>query len=252
MSGDRATLGPWRVTRISETGSTNADLVALARAGEPPGIVLVTDHQTAGRGRLGRTWHAPPGASLLVSVLLRPGPRATPHGATQAVGLAAREACRDVTGVTPELKWPNDLLVGHRKLAGILAEAVTSSSGVGAVVVGMGLNVQWPAEVPAELADRLVALNHAVGHDVDREAVLVAFLGHLARRVTQWEGDPSGLAADHRRALGTLGRAVRVELSSGVLEGVAVDLTDDGRLVVEADGRRHEIGVGDVVHLRPA
>jgi BirA family transcriptional regulator, biotin operon repressor / biotin---[acetyl-CoA-carboxylase] ligase len=252
VSSDRATLEPWRVTRVAETGSTNADLLALARQGEPAGAVLVADHQRAGRGRLGRTWQAPPGASLLVSVLLRPGPSANPHGATQAVALAARTACDRLAGVRADLKWPNDLLVGGRKLAGILAEAVVSGAGVEAVVVGMGLNVRWGDGVPAELAERMVSLNHLTDRLVDRDALLEAFLAELTRRVAQWELDPGELVADYRDALTTVGQTVRVEQPAGVLVGMATGVTDDGHLVVEADGRRHEISAGDVVHLRPA
>src|SRR4051812_27340870 len=109
-------------------------------AGAPEGLAAVADHQTAGRGRLGRAWVAPPGASLLLSVLFRPdlAPERL-HLTTAAVALAAAEACEAVAGVLPVLKWPNDLLVGDRKLAGVLAE-----SRLPAVVVGIGLNVNWP------------------------------------------------------------------------------------------------------------
>ena len=108
---------------VAETGSTNADLLTAARAGAPSGTVLVADHQTAGRGRLGRQWHAPPGSSLLASILFHEPGRTALHRYTQAVGVAAVEACRSTAGVTAALKWPNDLLVGERKLAGVLAES---------------------------------------------------------------------------------------------------------------------------------
>ena len=234
---------PWRVERVAETGSTNDDLAAAARRGEPSGAVLVTDHQTAGRGRLGRRWETPPGAALLVSVLLRPTPASASrlHGATQAVGLAARSACADVAGFTPELKWPNDLMVGSRKLAGVLAEAVE-----GAVVVGMGLNVSWPTE-PTEQAVSLAAV---LGRPVSRDDVLDCYLAHLAERVAQWNDGPDRLLDDYRAALATLGRAVRVELPQRVVEGTAVDLTAEGALVVEHQGERLEVSAADVVHLR--
>jgi BirA family transcriptional regulator, biotin operon repressor / biotin---[acetyl-CoA-carboxylase] ligase len=240
---------------MAETGSTNADLLALADAGEPAGLVLVTDHQRAGRGRLGRTWSAPPGASLLVSVLLDLPGAAPVHGATWAVGLAARDACSDVTGVRPELKWPNDVMVGERKLAGILAEAVLRHGRVAGVVVGMGLNVTWPlpAELPGELAERVVALNHLTGRPVDREAVLAAYLQRLAERVGAWEARPAELAAAYRQGLDTLGKAVRVELPDGAFTGTAVGLDGEGALIVElADRSRRVVRAGDVVHLRPA
>jgi len=162
MQGDRATsaLKATRFTDIRwlpETGSTNADALELAAAGAPEGLVVVADHQTAGRGRLARTWEAPPGASLLVSVLLRPDLEpADAHLAVSAMAIAAAEAVAEVAPLHPVLKWPNDLLVmsgakyDGRKLGGILAEAVIEGDRLGAVVVGLGLNVNWPADLPAE------------------------------------------------------------------------------------------------------
>jgi BirA family biotin operon repressor/biotin-[acetyl-CoA-carboxylase] ligase len=251
VTGERATVPPrWHITRVRETGSTNADLLAMARAGAPFGSVLVADHQTAGRGRLGRRWEAPEGSSLLVSILLPPdlgaqSPAEPLQRLTHAVALAAAEACEEVAGVRPELKWPNDLLVGDRKLAGILAETVVDGGRVSAVVVGLGLNVSWPDVVPAELAGLLTALNHEAGRPVDRQAVLDALLAHLAD--TSWDD----LAARYRERLGTLGRRVRVDLGTVELEGVAVAVADDGSLVVEADGGSHHVvTAGDVVHLR--
>jgi BirA family transcriptional regulator, biotin operon repressor / biotin---[acetyl-CoA-carboxylase] ligase len=247
--------GGWRVRRVGETASTNADLLALAEAGEPAGLVLVADHQTAGRGRLGRRWSAPPGASLLVSALLRPPPGAPVHGATWAAGLAARHACATAAGVVADLKWPNDLLVGERKVAGILAEALVVEGVVAAVVVGTGLNVNWPPveDLPGELADVVVALNHLVGRPLDRERVLQAYLEALQLYVGLWERAPAELAAAYRSTLATLGRDVSVTVPSGSLTGRAVDLDDEGALVVEtADGQQHVVRAGDVVHLRPA
>jgi BirA family biotin operon repressor/biotin-[acetyl-CoA-carboxylase] ligase len=248
-SGSATDDVPWRVERTPETGSTNDDLVAAARRGEPDSAVLVTDHQTAGRGRLGRRWDAPPGANLLVSVLMRPGEGAAArlHGATQAVALAGRAACTVVAGFTPVLKWPNDLLVDDRKLAGILAEGVADGPRVTAVVVGMGLNVAWPPQ-PTDLA---VSAASCADRPVEREALLEAFLGHLTVRRRQWEHDPDTLRRDYRAALGTLGRRVRVETSTETFEGIAVDIGPRGELVVDRDGERRDVNAADVVHLRP-
>jgi BirA family transcriptional regulator, biotin operon repressor / biotin---[acetyl-CoA-carboxylase] ligase len=239
----------WRVERVESTGSTNADLVDAARAGAPDGLVLVTDHQTAGRGRLGRSWQAPPGASILVSVLLRPPLGAALHGATQALGLAARAACTDIAGVTPDVKWPNDLLVGDRKLAGVLAESVVEGGVVTALVIGMGLNVNWPAEVPGDLAGIMTSLNHVVGHEVDREDLLGSFLTHLDHRVTQWTERPADLFADYRAVLATLGRTIMVARpGEPPREGVATDVTADGVLLVDVEGEVIELVAGDVTH----
>src|SRR5438093_6330551 len=153
----------WEVRRFAELDSTNRWLLDEARAGAGEGLAVVADHQTAGRGRLGRTWVAPPGSSLLVSVLFRPRSLEAGHLLTTAVALAACDACGRVAGVAPDLKWPNDLLVDDRKLGGILAEAEGP-----AVVVGLGLNVSSTSGAP----ETAVALREVAGHDVDRAALL--------------------------------------------------------------------------------
>jgi BirA family biotin operon repressor/biotin-[acetyl-CoA-carboxylase] ligase len=252
---------------VSETGSTNSDAMALARDGAPEGVVVVADHQSSGRGRRGRSWVAPPGSSLLVSVLLRP-PAKVAGVCAMAGGLAMAEAVDQVVGTVAGLglKWPNDLVVDDRKLAGVLAEAdwpagVSDSSGWRepgptervAVVVGIGINVNWPDSLPDELAESAVALNHLVGREVDRAELLEAFLRRLDEVYAGLVGAGS---ADHlleawRERSATLGRRVRVDLGAEDLEGTAVDVTDDGRLVVETlEGDRRVVAVGDVVHLR--
>jgi len=244
---------------VADTGSTNADLLALAAEGAPDGVVLVTDHQTAGRGRLGRSWEAPPGSSLLVSILLRPtlAPEQL-HLLSMAVAVAASDACDAVAGIRPRLKWPNDLVAvtpagDERKLAGILAESSVRAGGVAAVVVGMGLNVEWPAELPAELAAVATALNHLGAAGVDREDLLVAILAGLAPVLDALE-EPAGrdaLLLRYRHLSATLGREVRVELPSGAIRGTAVDVSDDGHLLVDLAGELVPVRAGDVVHVRP-
>lgn len=243
------------------TGSTNSDAMDLARRGAAEGVVLVADHQSTGRGRLGRTWQAPAGSSLLVSVLLRP-PAAVADAVTTIAGLAMASAVDEVAGVETRLKWPNDLVVAvgdtDRKLAGILAEAdwPDGSSGPVAVVVGIGVNVNWPEAVPTELSAILTACNHLVGHDVDRQSLLIAFLRRLDAgygRLRRQPADREWLRADWRARSATLGRQVRVDLGDGDgMEGTAVDIDDAGRLVVDTiGGDRRVVAVGDVVHLHP-
>ena len=236
----------WRIARVAETGSTNADLLAAALAGEEPGIVLVADHQTAGRGRLDRRWEAPAGTSLLVSILLRPLPGGGRlHRLTQAVGLAALDACETVAGVRPVLSWPNDVYVADRKLAGILAEAARRATTIIGVVVGMGMNVNWPEDLPPELAGRLVSLNHVAGHEVDRDALLDALLASLA--ACRWDE----LAARYRANLATIGRRVDVTAGERHFTARAVDVTPEGELVVEHDDERREaFSAADVTLLR--
>lgn len=219
--------------RFEEIDSTNTWLLEQARAGASEGLVAVADHQTAGRGRLNRTWEAPPGANLLVSILLRPVlPTDRLHLVTAAVGLAAAEAAESVAAVVPDLKWPNDLLVGDAKLGGILAESALPS-----VVVGLGLNVAWAPPGAARL-----------GEGVSRDDVLEALLDRLATRMADWDG----VARDHRRRCSTIGQTVRVELADETFSGVAADITDDGHLLVDVGVCLRPVSVGDVVHLRPA
>ena len=218
-------LGPVETT--AEIDSTNAELLRRAAAGAPHGIVLVADHQTAGRGRLGRRWEAESGAALLVSVLLRPSlPAPRWHLLTFAAGLAAVEAAGG------GLKWPNDVVVGSRKLAGLLAESTAD-----AVVVGMGLNLRRSD------VDGAISLEELTG-ETDREAVLSHWLAAFDERL----GRLDDLLAEYRSVCSTLGQRVRVDLGTESFEGVATDVTGAGHLVV--DGR--EVTAGDVVHLRPA
>ena len=249
MSASPATphLGPIR--RLAEVDSTNRYALDAARAGEAAGLVVVADHQTAGRGRLGRTWEAPAGASLLVSVLLRPDLRPDAvHLLTMAAGLAMADAVEAVAGFAPTLKWPNDLLAGSRKLAGMLTEAEVVDGAVRAVVVGIGVNVQWQ-EFPPEIAETATACNLVAGHDVSRDALLDAFVERYGARLVDLDAVPE----DYRARLGTLGQRVRIELADAAFEGDAVGVLDDGSLeVLTDDGSRRTVTAGDVVHLRPA
>jgi len=244
---------------VRETGSTNQDLLAEAAAGGSEGIVLVADHQTAGRGRLDRTWVAPPGASLLVSVLLRPtlGPDSLAL-LTMACGLAAVEGVEAATGVRLGLKWPNDLVVvggplGDRKVAGILAESHVVAGSIDAVVVGMGLNVDWPDELPTELVETAASLDR-LAPATTREMVLIAWLTAYEAWLAVIESGRSAELLDAVRARSaTVGRSVRVETASGSFVGTAVGITDDGALMVETDdGRTEIVRVGDIVHARIA
>jgi BirA family transcriptional regulator, biotin operon repressor / biotin---[acetyl-CoA-carboxylase] ligase len=232
--------------------STNRYLVDAAAAGEAPGLVVVADEQSAGRGRLGRTWVAPVGASLLVSALLDgDAPPEARHLALVAAALAAVDAVDEHCGFRPRLKWPNDLVVGDRKLAGLLAEAATNS-----IIVGMGLNVDWKS-FPSELEATATACNRE-GRSAPRDQLLVTWLRELDRRLGVLAvGGPAAMHSDQVAASATLGRQVRVERAHGagrnsVLEGEAVALTELGHLVVRAaDGVEHAVSAGDVVHLRP-
>jgi BirA family biotin operon repressor/biotin-[acetyl-CoA-carboxylase] ligase len=229
------------VRRFGEIDSTNRWLLDEARRGAPEGVVAVADHQTAGRGRLGRTWEAPSGASLLMSVLLRPTVDADRfHLLTAAVGLAALDAVGDVPGMTGAgLKWPNDLVVDDLKLGGILAEVVPPRT----VVVGLGLNLDWP---PDRLLATATAVNVVAGRAPARDDVLTALLDAL----TRWYGDLDGVPRAYRARCVTIGRLVRVELVDEVFTGRALDVDDDGHLLVDVGACVRTVTAGDVVHLR--
>lgn len=213
---------------VDQTGSTNADLLAEA-ATAADRTALATGLQTAGRGRLGRMWESPPGANLLVSMLFREVP-GDPGELTRRVGLAAVVVARDIAGVDATLKWPNDVLVGDAKLAGILAQRDVS----GAVVVGIGVNVGWAPDGAARLG-------------VEHEPAQV-----LAALLRAYDALPDDIGPLYRASLATLGMRVRVQMFGGDIVGTAVDVDATGRLMVlDECAITHRIDAGDVVHLRP-
>jgi BirA family biotin operon repressor/biotin-[acetyl-CoA-carboxylase] ligase len=261
---------------VASTGSTNADLVAAAHAGEArAGAVLVADHQQRGRGRRDRSWTAPPRSSLAVSVLLVPGPDVPTtrwSWLPLVAGLAVVDALALTAGLEARLKWPNDVLVdaprgapsppGWHKVCGVLAEVVTTPDGP-AVVVGLGLNVsQREDELPgpgpgAVPGGSLATLGAAT---TDRDTVLRAVLRALGARYTAWVeagGEPraSGIGPAYRERCATIGRGVLVHLPGDVrLEGVAEGVDDDGRLLVRPDDESavRALAAGDVAHVRPS
>jgi BirA family biotin operon repressor/biotin-[acetyl-CoA-carboxylase] ligase len=249
--------GLWRsVEVVPVTGSTNADLLARAASGEPEGAVLAAEQQRAGRGRLGRAWVSPPRAALTFSVLLRPAvPRAVLGWLPLLAGVAVAAAVRDVAGVNAEVKWPNDVLAGPAKLAGILAEAAGD-----AVVVGIGVNVSTgPADLPPPGPGALPAtsLRLSGSADLDRERLLAGILAGLERRYRTWsrvlgDAERSGLRAEYTGWCATLGRRVRVELPGGrLLNGLAAGVDPAGLLLVSVPpGPDLPVAAGDIVHLR--
>lgn len=289
------TAGPGAVWRelevVRSTGSTNADLAERARAGAGEGLVIATDDQRSGRGRLGRSWQVPPRSGLAVSVLLRPAEPASDQlsgrpsdvGALPVVdqahwswlpllaGLAVVDALTGVCGLPARLKWPNDVLVpadGRApardgaaagapllKVCGILAEVVTTPTGP-AVVVGTGINVsQGRDELPVDTATSLLLAGSAT---TDRDTVLRAYLRALAQRYRAWReaaGDPraAGIGAAYREACVTIGLDVAVALPAGEpVIGRAEGVDDGGRLLVAtAGGNVRALAAGDVVHVRP-
>ena len=237
-----------RVDVVEETGSTNADLIARASGGEDiAGAVLLAEHQTAGRGRHGRTWSAPPRSQISVSVGVDTT-GVTPDAwgwLPLLTGLAVAHTVRGL-GVDAGLKWPNDVLVGTGKLAGILAEVAAP-----VIVVGLGLNVSLTAD---ELPDPNAVSLLMLGHDADRTELTVALRHALADRLAQWRaGEDVALAADYRAVSTTIGTQVRAILpGDSEIVGTATGIDDSGRLLIDDAGTTVTVSAGDITHLRPA
>jgi BirA family biotin operon repressor/biotin-[acetyl-CoA-carboxylase] ligase len=234
----------WDVTRVPETESTNADVAAAARDGAPEGTVIVADHQTAGRGRLDRTWDAPAGSGLVMSALVRPD-ELDPAGwpwIPLMTGVAVADAIRSA-GLEPRVKWPNDVEIDGRKLAGILVERVETAEGP-AGVIGIGLNVAMTSDqLPIPTATSL----SLEGSPATRDDVLAAVLAGLATQYELLRTDPAALREAYLAVCSTVGSTVQVSLPVDMtLMGTATDVDGHGRLVV--DGR--PITAGDVVHVR--
>jgi len=226
------------------TGSTNDNALAAARAGAPHGSLFVADEQTAGRGRRGNTWLAAPGENLLFSVLVRPKLELSQASAlTLAVGLALRDAIGPLLNEPAHIKWPNDLYVNGKKLAGILVESQLQGDRLQAVVVGIGLNVAT-RDFPPEIAARATSLALLGKGHVEREPLLQEVLNALARRLNAYQSSGVAGICDELNAADALrGQRIRVDSHEGVGHGI----DEQGRLLLQDDARRvHAIIAGTV------
>ncbi|MGI8458447.1 MAG: biotin--[acetyl-CoA-carboxylase] ligase [Propionibacteriaceae bacterium] len=258
-SGSRGADGWWQgIDVVPATGSTNADLAAAARAGATPVRALLTANQTAGRGRLDRTWVAPPGTGIACSVLVAPTrPLDRWTWVPLLAGMAVCEALRQVAGVDAVLKWPNDVLLVtgapaervERKVCGVLAERVQTPVGP-ACVIGIGLNVELSTEqLPVPTA---TSLAQAGARTLDRTVVALGLLRSVERAIRGWESaaDDAAVAAAYGTGCATLGRAVRLVLATGDVTGTAESVDEGGRLIVRTPAGLRTFSAGDVVHLR--
>jgi BirA family biotin operon repressor/biotin-[acetyl-CoA-carboxylase] ligase len=249
------------VQYYAQIGSTNDLTRELARAGHAEGLTLVADEQTTGRGRMGRGWAAPPGSSLLVSVLLRPSWLAPSNSfaLTMLAGAALCEAIEQVTPLQAALKWPNDLLLpihapggaSLRKAAGVLSEIELNDSAIDWVIVGIGVNVNWAPHGMVDgqdLSAVATSVGTALGAPIDRLALLRALLVRLDQRyATLRTGHGGELFAAWRARLATLGQPVNVRLPRGHVAGIAEDVDPSGALRVrDASGTLHTVLAGDV------
>jgi BirA family biotin operon repressor/biotin-[acetyl-CoA-carboxylase] ligase len=236
-----------------QTTSTNDVAASYAEHGAPEGTTVIAAAQTSGRGRLGRSWYSPPGAGLYLSVIIRAA-RAAPF-LTLAGGVAVAEGVRAATGLPLEIKWPNDVVTPgtsgpsrRRKVAGVLAEASSSTDGVQHVVLGIGINLS-PASYSPELADRATSIETELGRAVEPGAVLAEVLAALAGELEPLAGgETSGLLARWRRlAPSAVGAAVECETPGGRVSGIASGIADDGALLVRVGNRMERIIAGEVV-----
>lgn len=240
---------------FSTVGSTNDVAAALAEAGRE-GAVVIADQQTAGRGRHGRRWFSPPGSGLYISVVLTParaGPSATERATallTLAAGVALVDAVEATTGLAPDLKWPNDLLVGRRKLAGILAESAVSESGPLHVALGYGINVSTSA-YPSELAARATSLESELGRPIERGALCAATLAALEARYADLVAGRFDAILDawRRRAPSHQGARVAWSTPRGPQTGLTAGVDEGGALLVRVGDRVDRIVAGEISWL---
>lgn len=247
----------WRNELWETIGSTNTRAAELAAEGAPQGVIVLARHQTAGRGRLGRTWVSPVDAGLYMSLILRPqAPQSQIPLLTIAAGIAVADAIRSVCDLEVGLKWVNDIIYNHRKVGGILAEMPASGNSSAAakqlpqaVIVGIGINVNLKQEdIPEELIHKLDSLARIKNSDIDANAVAAAI-------ATAFEGTAELLSPSTSQQLTkrwrdlsiTIGQMIVTESSERKLEGKAIDITDSGALIVElADGTRITLHAGEI------
>ncbi|MCU0252145.1 MAG: biotin--[acetyl-CoA-carboxylase] ligase [Vicinamibacterales bacterium] len=246
---------------VPTIGSTSDVAARLAAGGAPEGTTVVAEAQTAGRGRLGRTWFSPQGAGLYVSVVIRPdAPRRAGIGRTAgagpglpavltlAAGVALAEAIRETTGLAAEIKWPNDLVFERRKLAGILAEASAQGAELDYVILGVGVNIR-PVTYPPDVAQRATSIEAELGRAIDRGVLLAKALENLsACREALRRGEVAGVLERWRRlSPSAVGARVEWRTPGGAVRGRTAGLDADGALLVDRDGRVERVVAGEVI-----
>jgi BirA family biotin operon repressor/biotin-[acetyl-CoA-carboxylase] ligase len=243
-----------RLYYFSEIGSTNDEAGSLAQRGADEGTLVLASSQTAGRGRLGRQWFSPPDAGLYASLICRDH-RAAPL-LTIAGGVAVAEGIREATGLPVEIKWPNDVVLvtgvpaARRKIAGILAEASSSTDGLQCVVLGFGVNLR-PSAYPPEIASRATSIETELGRPVDQGPLLAAILVAFASLFGFLRSGDSAAVLARWRALApsASGAQVRYETAGATREGVTAGMAEDGALLVRGAGGVERIIAGEVVWL---
>lgn len=247
---------------LQETESTNRDVDAAAQAGAAEGLLIMADSQSAGRGRMTRTWFSPPGANLYFSLLLRPDVQlAVAPSLPLVVGLAVAEAIvACAPALLPKIKWPNDILVNGKKICGILCELQTKQDNVDYIVVGIGVNVNLGADqIPDDLKDRATSILIENGEPLKREQLLAAILNQLEPIYDNWRAFGFRPLVQNINALDALrGLSIRMDLSGSPVEGIASGILDDGSLLLQTakgplpiySGEAHIRGQGSEVRVQ--
>ena len=237
----------YRLVKLDRVSSTMEVAWQLVDAGAASWTVVRAEEQTSGRGRLGRRWISPRGG-LWFSIIIRgfdvPD---EPQLASIAACVAVAKALEELYGVKPLLKWPNDVMVGGKKIAGVLVEARARGRVLEALVIGVGVNANVDSRALKDQGLGATSLLEILGRPVDLDELLAEIVVGLKRLL---RSSRRAIVEEYRARLGTLGKPVRVVLATGEVEGVAVDLLDDGSLVVESEGRRLVVRTGDVYMLR--
>ncbi|MBI3995830.1 MAG: biotin--[acetyl-CoA-carboxylase] ligase [Nitrospirae bacterium] len=236
--------------------STNAVALALAEQGAAEGTVILADSQTQGRGRMGRRWISPPNVNLYVSIILRPDRDPDRIGLwTLSAAVGAARAIEQAAALPARLKWPNDVLIHHKKISGLLLESAIQGGEIKHLVLGIGLNVNLFRELlPESLRDSVTSLREELGHELDRIELLQRLLEQLELQYQSFRTEPLHKILEAYVPLSdTLGQTVRVRSPGGEWTGKATGLTADGDLIVQrTDGREKVFRSGDVIHVRPS
>ena len=238
-----------RVYAFQSVKSNNDIAAQLAQQGEPEGTIVTSEAQTSGKGRLGRKWYSPPKSGIYVSIILRPGfkPENAP-GLSVMTALALRDAIHTVCPGEVRIKWPNDILIGEKKTAGILTELYAEQDRISYVVIGVGINVNMKAEdFPVELRTAATSIRRANKRRVDRILLLQTFLKLLEREYNRYRKDQlAGSLKRIRRHSSLLGTTVRLNIGRQTITGIAVDIDKSGALVVNVDGKKVPVAGGEV------